>query len=179
VRAAGVSNRLICYCKDCQAFARFLGDPDETLDRQGGTEIVQLAASRVVLEGGAEQLAVVRLTERGMLRWYAMCCNTPIGNTAADPRLSFIGLVHTCLQRDELESAFGPLRARVNTASAADGIALREEGLLRTILRFAAIVIPEWFSGRFRRTPFFSASGSPTAMPVVLAAAERERLKHG
>jgi hypothetical protein len=33
--------------------------------------------------------------------WYARCCNTPIGNTLVDYRISFIGLVHTCLQSPE------------------------------------------------------------------------------
>jgi hypothetical protein len=33
--------RFICYCWDCQAFARFLGRPD-VLDQAGGTDIFQM-----------------------------------------------------------------------------------------------------------------------------------------
>src|SRR5262245_45837150 len=33
--------RLVCYCKDCQAFARFLDRP-EVLDAAGGTDIFQM-----------------------------------------------------------------------------------------------------------------------------------------
>ena len=31
---------------------------------------------------GADRLTFLRMTEKGPLRWYASCCNTPIGNTA-------------------------------------------------------------------------------------------------
>jgi len=33
--------RFVCYCKDCQAFARFLERPD-ILDAAGGTDIFQM-----------------------------------------------------------------------------------------------------------------------------------------
>jgi hypothetical protein len=36
-----VATRAACYCKDCQAFARFLAHQDEpVLNEQGGTEII-------------------------------------------------------------------------------------------------------------------------------------------
>jgi hypothetical protein len=34
----------------------------------------------------------------GLLRWYAACCKTPIGNTLPNFRASFVGLIHSCLQ---------------------------------------------------------------------------------
>ena len=40
--------RLVCYCKDCQAFARFL-DRADVLDAAGGTDIVQMPPGRVDL----------------------------------------------------------------------------------------------------------------------------------
>lgn len=62
----------------------------------------------------------MRLSEKGLLRWYAKCCNTPIGNTLADYRISFIGLLHDCLTRtgESLDESFGPVRARSFTAAA-------------------------------------------------------------
>lgn len=71
-------NRGSCYCKDCQAFAHFLGRAEEILDAQGGTEVVQIASRHVRFTAGQEQLACMRLTRRGLLRWYAACCNTAI-----------------------------------------------------------------------------------------------------
>jgi Family of unknown function (DUF6151) len=42
--------RFVCYCKDCQAFARFLKRPD-VLDPAGGTDIFQMPPGRVKLLG--------------------------------------------------------------------------------------------------------------------------------
>jgi Family of unknown function (DUF6151) len=45
--------RLFCYCKDCQAFARFL-DRADVLDAAGGTDIVQMPPGRVKLTAGID-----------------------------------------------------------------------------------------------------------------------------
>jgi Family of unknown function (DUF6151) len=44
--APSVGFRLICYCKDCQAFARFL-ERSDVLDAAGGTDIFQMPPGRV------------------------------------------------------------------------------------------------------------------------------------
>ncbi len=105
-------NRCVCYCRDCQAFAHFLGRPDEILDAKGGSEIIQTIPANVIFTQGQETLACVRLTQNGLLRWYASCCNTPIGNNVANFKVSFIGLVHNCVQGAEtsLDDTFGPIR---------------------------------------------------------------------
>lgn len=90
-----VGNRVVCYCKDCQAFARYLGRGAEVLDDAGGTDIFQTSPARVSFARGADRLACVRLTRKGPLRWYARCCDTAIGNTAAGPGVPFVGLVHS------------------------------------------------------------------------------------
>jgi len=60
------------------------------------------------------------LSEKGLLRWYTACCRTAIGNTPRNPKLSYVGLVHSCLAGSpiELDAAFGPAKAAINTASA-------------------------------------------------------------
>src|SRR5450432_3257521 len=92
------ANRVVCYCKDCQAFAHFLGRDSEILDELGGSEVIQTLPKNVTFTQGVESLACIRLTEKGLLRWYAKCCNTPVGNTLGAYKMSFIGLVHTCLE---------------------------------------------------------------------------------
>ena len=92
-----VVNRGTCYCKDCQAFAYFLGRAERILDERGGSDIVQTSPQAVQFTRGAENLACVRLTPKGLMRWYARCCNTPIGNTLSNYRMSFVGLLHACL----------------------------------------------------------------------------------
>jgi hypothetical protein len=36
------ANRVVCYCKDCQAFAYFLGQENQILDERGGSEVIQI-----------------------------------------------------------------------------------------------------------------------------------------
>jgi hypothetical protein len=75
--------RFVCYCEDCQAFARFLGRAD-VLDWAGGTDIFQMPPGRVKLTSGMDAMRCLRLSPKSrVLRWYADCCRTPIGNTAA------------------------------------------------------------------------------------------------
>jgi hypothetical protein len=45
------ANRVICHCKDCQAFAHFLGRVNDVLDERGGSNVI-----RTCLEQGAESL---------------------------------------------------------------------------------------------------------------------------
>src|ERR1700693_203233 len=176
VHSAGV-NRGVCYCRDCQAFAHFLGRPSEILDAQGGTDVIQTRPANVIFTQGREALACMRLTERGLLRWYAACCNTPVGNTLADHRVSFVGLVHSCLESPgaSLDDSFGPVRARVNTKSAKGAVRSSSIGLISVILRFIAMVARARIDGSYKRTPFFSAdTGAPVVTRKVLSRSERD-----
>ena len=82
-----VYGRAVCYCTDCQAFARYLGSQDQVLNRQGGTEIVAILPAAVHFETGLDKLACMSLSDKGLLRWYASCCRTPIGNTPRDRKM--------------------------------------------------------------------------------------------
>jgi hypothetical protein len=84
--------RVICYCKDCQAFARFL-DRADVLDAAGGTDIFQMPPGRVRLTAGPDAMRCLRLSKTEIYRWYADCCRTPIGNTAG-PRVPVVGVIH-------------------------------------------------------------------------------------
>lgn len=177
VELNGISNRMVCYCHDCQAFARFLGRPEDVLDAQGGSEVVQTAPHRIRITQGAEQLAVMRLSDQGMLRWYAACCRTPVGNTMPRPGFPFTGLLSTCLDTLPLAPSFGPVRARANTSSAAGEPKPRAFGMAGAVLRILSLVLHSRLSGRYKDTPFFTAAGAPVAQPTVLSAEARERLR--
>jgi hypothetical protein len=84
-------NRAICYCDDCQAFAHHLGRGD-LLDARGGTDIVQVAPAALSFERGTERIAGLRLSPKGLYRWYASCCKTPLGNTVGTA-IPFVGIV--------------------------------------------------------------------------------------
>lgn len=173
------SNHAVCYCKDCQAFAYYLGKPNEILDARGGSDIVQTQPKNLVFVQGSEQLACIRLTPKGLLRWYSRCCRTPIGNTLATPKLSFIGLLHSCLGGDaaSLEESFGPVTAWVHTDGARGEPTPRTEGLGRSIWWFLRRAVVARVNGDYRQTPLFHLdTGAPVAAPYVLSSEEHARV---
>jgi hypothetical protein len=172
--------RGVCYCKDCQTFAHFLGRTDDVLDPQGGTDVVATHPQHVVLTQGLDALACVSLSPKGLLRWYASCCRTPIGNTSRNAKTAYVGLVHTCLEGAgvPIERSFGPVTLRLNTASATGPVAHRSRGVLGSMFRFMGSMLAARIGGSYRRTPFFDAdSGAPIVEPQVLSLAERTALK--
>ncbi|HLA70293.1 MAG TPA: DUF6151 family protein [Steroidobacteraceae bacterium] len=172
-------SRGVCYCKDCQAYAHFLGTPSNILDEMGGTDVVATLPKYVAFTQGIEALACMSLTESGMLRWYASCCNTPIGNTPRDFKSSHVGLIHTCLEdpAKTLENSFGPVRMRVNTKHAKGKPKLMPMSTIASIARFLGSLIRARLDGSYRHTPFFDSDrGIPVVAPKVLTSSERERV---
>ena len=117
--------RFVCYCKDCQAFARFLKRAD-VLDPAGGTDIFQMPPGHVTLTAGTDAVRCLRLSDKGVLRWYADCCRTPIANSAG-PGFPMIGVIHSFVDYefldDLVESAnrdpvLGPRLCRIYEGSA-------------------------------------------------------------
>jgi hypothetical protein len=176
----GDARRGVCYCKDCQSFAHFLGRADAVLDERGGTDLISTRQSRVSFSRGSERIACMALSPNGLLRWYASCCNTPLGNTPRNLKLSHVGLVHSCLEdpASSLDASFGPVQMQVNTGSAKAPVAATPVGTVMSVLRLAAGLLRARLDGSYRRTPFFdAASGAPVATPQVLSREQRERLR--
>jgi Family of unknown function (DUF6151) len=180
VSSAGVAARAVCYCKDCQAFAHFLGRPDDmVLNELGGTEIVATLPRHVHFTQGLEALACMSLSDRGLLRWYTSCCNTPIGNTPRNFKTSYVGVIHSCLtQRGlSLQDSFGPVRMVLQTNSAKGSVASTPMSNLITLMKVMKAVIAARMSGSYKSNPFFvEGSGAPIKQPRVLSKAERTRV---
>ena len=155
----------------------FLGKGDEVLDQQGGTETVQVAQPRVQFLQGEDRLAAVRLSENGMLRWYASCCNTPIGNTMANPKISFMGLIHASLDHAAMDKDFGTAIAILNTDTALGEPKPTQRGLMKLLTRFLWIVVATRITGRHKNSQLFNASGSPRVVPLVLTPQALAQLK--
>ena len=169
------TNRVICYCKDCQAFAYFLGRESEMLDERGGSEVIQTVPKNVRFAQGVETLACMRLTKIGLLRWYTTCCRTPIGATLATRQLSFIGISRACLE--PTFDSFGPPDAVVHTKSARGEPKPRESGIGATIVWFIGKTLKARLNGDYKRSPLFNpATGAPIVQPRVLDSTERARL---
>lgn len=169
-------NRCVCYCADCQGFARYLQRENEILDRIGGTSIIQTTQENITFSEGMENLACIRLTDTGMLRWYAGCCNTPIGNTFADFKISFIGLIHNCLSsdRDLLDKEFGDKCMHVNTKYALGENKPKPRGFISGTLRVIGMILKARFSGSYKNTPLFASelSGVAIAQAKILSKQE-------
>ena len=175
----GMAKRAVCYCKDCQAFAHFLKRADTVLDEHGGTAIVATVAKQVHFTQGLEALACMSLSDHGLLRWYASCCNTPIGNTPRDFKTPYVGLIESCLKSNSpsLEDSFGPVRMVINTRSARGHVKSTPVSNLVAMLGIMKSVIATRLSGSYKRNPFFGTeTGTPVARPRNLTKAERERV---
>jgi len=181
VSHSGRASRGVCYCKDCQSFAHFLGRPGDILDAQGGSDVIAVLPQWVAITRGKDKLACMSLSDKGMLRWYAACCNTPIGNTLRSSKFSYVGLVHTCLRNppSTLDQDYGPVRMRVNTQSAKGEPKPKNSpvSMFFSVLGLMIPVLGARLSGSYMNTPFFDAQGTPIARPKELTREERERLR--
>jgi hypothetical protein len=176
-------NRCVCYCDDCQSFAHFLGRADEILDPHGGTDIFQMSSARLSFSAGIEDLACMRLTGSGMLRWYARCCMTPIGNTPSTNRVPFVGLIHRCIAGFASDGrgpddVLGPIRMRgfgryaKGDRSRLDAHETAPEAMG---VRVTELIQQALARGEQDRNPFFEATDTPIRTPHVLTTSELER----
>ena len=100
--SANSGKRLVCMCDDCQSYAYQMDRADDILDPSGGTELYQTTLSNITITQGAEHLGCLRLSPKGLMRWYAGCCDTPIANTLPRHKVPFAGVVHSFFDRDAL-----------------------------------------------------------------------------
>lgn len=164
--------RVVCYCRDCRAFARALGRPD-VLDAAGGTDIITMRPSGLRLLEGGDRVACLSLSPKGPLRWHTACCNTPIGNTARNPAFPYVGVPVTGLRAAgvDVERVFGSRPMVVHAGSATSQV---RRTPLRTgtgVARIACGVLMAKLAGG-RTHPFFK-DGRPLAGPRVLTREER------
>ncbi len=165
--------RFVCYCKDCQAFARFLNRLD-VLDAAGGTGIFQMAAGRVKLTAGTDVVRCLTFSSK-VLRWYADCCRTPIANTAASRRFPVVALIHSFMSgkvggrsRDEV---LGPPLCRIHERSAIGQLpaGAPPRPSFGVFAHRAVKVLVWWARGLSRPNPFFDdRTNAPLSVPQML-----------
>jgi Family of unknown function (DUF6151) len=185
--------RFICYCNDCQAFARFLDRPD-ALDGAGGTDIYQMPPGRIALTAGTDALRCLRYSEK-VLRWYTDCCRTPIGNTASGPRFPVVGLIHSFVSQALMSQAFmsqvfmspeAPERAREEVLGSPRCRLYERSAIgplpatappppsLAMFVGHASKLLGWWACGLAAPNPFFDIrTNAPLSAPRALARNER------
>jgi hypothetical protein len=177
VDTRGVAARAVCYCKDCQAYGHFLGSG--VLDAAGGTEVAATLPAAVRFDAGLEHLVSMSLSPKGLYRWYAACCRTPIANTPRDPRMSYAGVARACLDASdaELEREIGPLRARCETASASAPVQSSAASVAWVACKVGTMLLKARLGGGYKNNPFFKSQlGEPLRAPQVLSLEERKAL---
>jgi hypothetical protein len=169
--------RFICYCTDCQAFARFLDRPD-VLDQAGGTDIFHLPTGRVKLTTGSDALRCLRFSQR-VFRWYSECCKTPIANSAA-ARFPVVGLIHSFMDHEadgrSRDAALGPPLCTLYARSATGPLAASAPPPPSALLLFkrGSMLLSWWLRGLGKPNPFFDAdTRAPLSEPRVLAQSKR------
>lgn len=162
--------RVICCCESCQRFARYLGRKEQICDDFGGTEIVQATSSQVHIKIGLDRIHCVRLTEKGLYRWYTQCCHTAIGNTLG-AGVPFMGvIVDFIADKKNLDETIGPVRAIVQSRYASgehkhDKIYPKFEPGTFSIGLFKLLIAR--LQGKHKPNPFFTDEGAPIIKPKI------------
>lgn len=155
--------RAECHCGDCRAAYTHLGIADP-----GVVGILQTTQDRIRITEGGQNLRVFRHTPRGALRWFAVCCDTPLFLTPLKARL-----VHVGVNADRLDDpdSLGKVMAEGFIPAGAGKI--RHRGVGRMISRMVSRMAAKNLTGEWRGTRFFAKDGAPILAPHVLHREER------
>ena len=155
---------VVCHCNACARAMALSGLADEAAN---GVGLWQTTPDRIEITSGIGQLSPVRLSPKGIFRWTAQCCDTPMFNTMAGPGVPFTGV----LSRNLSDIApLGPVIAH-GFVTGADGKQRHQHGS-RVIWRFLKRSVAAKLSGRGRQNPCFTADGSPIATPRLAPKAD-------
>jgi hypothetical protein len=172
-------NRVICYCDDCQAFLHRINQ-SELLDAHGGTDLVQVAPADLRFHRGNDRIVGLRLSPKGLYRWYSSCCNTPLGNTVS-PAIPFVGIVARTFEHGErgpddyFGKPLGGILGKFAIGTAPPGSTSLNWSLLFRALRK---VLGWRLGGKAWPHPFFVRETGAPAYPVTtLSSVERDALR--
>lgn len=161
-------NHVVCYCTDCQAFANHLPNSNKILDEWGGTAVYQVAPWTVRFDQGADQLRCLRLTPKGLYRWYTACCQTPVGNTVS-AKFPFVGLIHNILDEGgETGSLIGPVMGYHKVESAISEVPEKVKAKGMPVSTYARLLwrILKWkLTASGKPNPFFYSDGRSISQP--------------
>lgn len=168
--ALRAGTRVICHCADCRAGELYHGQPDP---QDSGVDLLQISPHMIEITSGAQHLSLLQLSPRGLYRWYAGCCGTPLCNTLKSPKLPFAGVL---VRRLDDPSVLRPAKVRAFVPQA--GRPPRHYGAGRMTYGLVFRMATALLSGKWRQTPFFdTATGKPSAQPLVITKEQRAALR--
>jgi hypothetical protein len=173
------TSRVVCYCDDCQAFLHHIGRAD-LLDAHAGSDIVAVAPASLSIDHGTDRIVGVRLTPKGLYRWYSSCCKTPLGNTLG-PEIPFVGIVVQAFEGGGLapDDVFGePIGAIQGKYAVGDAPKGSTRFNVRLALRAVGRMVAWRLAGQNWPHPYFDRATRAPSHPVsTLSGAEREALR--
>ena len=177
--------RLKCMCDDCQTYAHFLGREKEILDEWSGSEICQMMPAQVSITAGEDSLRCLRQSPKGLLRWYAGCCHTPIANQVANPKMPFIGIYRLFMEsKDEsqLTEMIGALAGRTQGRFSPQKdenppANFHARASLPILWKSSGLLLRGFLKKTNARSPFRNENGQLLQEPTVMTLDERKRLR--
>lgn len=146
----------ICRCRDCVAAVRHL-----TGARPDHVDLLIASPADYTYTRGAQNLAALNLTPKGIHRVYATCCKTPMHSVARPQRLAFASLY-----TDRLVDPAQAGRVVADIHDSRSGT-LKHKGMARVVYGVASRALAAQLRGTWRQGPFFDQSGT-FALPIQL-----------
>jgi hypothetical protein len=151
------------------------------LDVQGGSDIMQVAPASLTFVQGQYRIRGLRLTPRGLFRWYANCCNTPVGNTVG-PAIPFVGILVQAFDKggQNPDDVFGrPIGAIMGKYAIGDPPATSSRRIGLSLMARAIRMVLGWrVRGQAWPHPFFDRdTRAPIYSLSVLSQSQRESLR--
>jgi hypothetical protein len=166
--------RLICYCDDCQSFLHHIKRTD-LLDKNGGSEIIPAYPVDIQILSGKENLQCVRLSDKGMYRFFTSCCNTPIANvTPGTPWVGFHRRVYTVKDANKLDQALGPVRSSImgRFAKGTPPPGTPQKFSFKGFMQVMPFLLKGIVTKKIKPSPFFTDDGMAITKPHVLSKEE-------
>ena len=121
---------------------------------------------------GTEQIRCLRLSPKGLFRWYTECCNTPIGNTLG-PSFPFIGIIHNFMNLgDDRNNILGPVLAHIGIKDARgtpDYPNAREKVPIGLLFRMLHRMLYWKLKGMGRPSAFFKDGGAAIVAAKIMS----------
>lgn len=164
------STRMVCYCKDCRAYGEQFKDTSATLDAYGGTEVYQVTQDKFEIEEGGEFLRCFRLTDKGLNRFYASCCGTPVGNLKSTS-IPLLSLIHDIIDKSiDRDQVLGPILYRIHGSYVKvqpTEFTISPRIPLMLKLRIFPRLALAYISGKGQPSVFLKADNEPTVEVIV------------
>lgn len=162
------ANRVVCTCKDCRAFIEQLGRGPDLLDEYGGTDILQTAPCFLKISRGQEHLRALRLSPKGMVRWYCSKCHAPWGNCLASPKIPFIGIPIRALMEEGTRALLTPPRyVSAHAALKPPPNPVKPVAGALMLGRSMFVVLRDKLAGRAEPHPFLNEQGEWVSSPSI------------